>query len=55
MALRLFVYINGWSWSPMPTVDAGEAAMLAIAAGEMSEVEVAVWLREHLSPPGPDA
>jgi death on curing protein len=50
VALRLFVDVNGWSWSPMPTVDASEAVMLAIAAGEMSEAEVAVWLREHLSP-----
>ena len=55
VALRLFVDLNGWSWSPMPTLDDAERTMLAIASGEVSESEVAVWLRQHLSPPEREA
>lgn len=51
VSLRVFVELNGWSWKPIPAVDDAERAMLAIASGEMSEAEVAVWLRKHLTPP----
>jgi death-on-curing protein len=50
VALRLFVDINAWHWEPKPTVDAAEAAVLAIAAGEWDETTAANWLRGHLQP-----
>jgi death-on-curing protein len=34
VSLRLFVDINGWEWTPKPSIDEAEAAVLAIAAGE---------------------
>jgi death on curing protein len=50
VSLRLFVDINGWIWSPKPTIDDAEAAVLAIAAGEWDEKAVAGWLRQYLEP-----
>ncbi len=50
VTLRLFVDMNGWSWDPMPSVDDAERAMLAIAAGEWDQAEVAAWLRDQLVP-----
>jgi death on curing protein len=52
VALRLFIEINGWRWSPAPTVDDAERAVLAIASGAWDESEMAGWLREHLAAPG---
>jgi death-on-curing protein len=51
VALRLFVEINGWCWTTMPSVDDAEQAVLAIAAGGWDEAQTAVWLRQHLAPP----
>jgi len=48
VALRLFVEINGWSWSARPSVDDAEQVVLAIAAGEWDEDRTAEWLSEHL-------
>jgi hypothetical protein len=33
VALRMFVEIDGWSWSERPSVDEAEQVVLAIAAG----------------------
>lgn len=49
VSLRLFVEINGWAWTPMPSVDEAERAVLAIAAGEWDLPQAALWLRDHLS------
>jgi death on curing protein len=51
VALRLFVDINDWSWTPHPTVDDAEQAVLAIASGEWSESEMAAWLDKYLTAP----
>ncbi len=51
VSLRLFVAINDWSWDPVPSVDDGEWAVLAIAAGEWNEATTAGWLRAHLVKP----
>jgi death-on-curing protein len=50
VALRLFVEVNGRSWSATPSVDDAEQAMLAIASGEWREEHAATWLREHVHP-----
>lgn len=52
VTLRIFIEVNGWSWSAAPAVDDAERMMLAIASSEASEAEVALWLRTHISPPG---
>ena len=48
MAMAVFLDLNGWS------LDAGETAvvvvMLAVAAGEMLEIDFAAWVRRHLQP-----
>ena len=48
VALRLFVAINGWSWSDRPSIDEAEHVVLAIAAGERDEARTTAWLDEHL-------
>ena len=48
VALRMFVEINGWSWSERPSVDEAEQVVLAIAAGEWGEERTAEWLSEYL-------
>jgi death-on-curing protein len=59
VALRLFVELNGWAWTPYPSVDDAEAAMLSVASGEWDETAMAEWLRPRLRPtrtpasPGP--
>jgi death-on-curing protein len=47
VALRLFVELNGWSWSELPSVHEAEQAVLAIAAGEWDEDRTAEWLRTY--------
>jgi death-on-curing protein len=54
VAMRIFVEINGWEWSPRPTVDDAERAVLAIASGEWGRDQMAAWLRARLTP-SPDA
>lgn len=51
IALRLFVEINAWTWSPRPSIDDAETAVLAVAAGELDEHATADWLRHHLTSP----
>jgi death on curing protein len=51
IALRLFVEINAWSWRPTPNIDDAEQAMIAIASGDRSEDEMAVWLQSYLTAP----
>jgi death-on-curing protein len=50
VSLRLFVDINGWTWTPKPNIDEAEAAVLAIAAGEWDEAATASWLQRYLQP-----
>lgn len=50
VSLRVFVDLNGWTWSPKPDVDDAEQAVLAIAAGEWDEATTAAWLRDRLVP-----
>jgi death-on-curing protein len=54
VALRLFVEINNWSWTPSPSIDDAERAVLAIASGDWSQDQMAAWLRNHLSAPAHD-
>ncbi len=51
VALRVFVEINGWSWSNAPSVDAAERAVLAVAAGDWGVEETTRWLSAHLTGP----
>jgi death-on-curing protein len=51
VALRLFVEINEWRWTAMPSVDDAERAVLAVAGGEWDESQTASWLRGHIAPP----
>jgi death-on-curing protein len=51
VALRLFVEINDWSWTPSPSIDDAERAVLAVASGDWSQDQMAAWLRDHLSAP----
>lgn len=48
VALRMFVEINGRSWSARPSVDEAEQFVLAIAAGEWGEERAAEWLGARL-------
>lgn len=52
VALRIFVDINGWSWSSVPTIDEAERAVIAIASSEWGETEFAAWLERFLAPSG---
>ena len=48
-ALLLFIDLNDGVWDPdPPDVDQAEAAMMAVAAGEVDEDWVADWLRERI-------
>ena len=49
VALRVFIEINGWSWSTYPSVVDAEQIVLAIASGGWNEDRVAEWLGEHLA------
>lgn len=53
VTLRVFIEINEWSWSSRPSVDEAEHAVLAIAAGDWGEEEMAEWLRARLNPATP--
>ena len=49
VALVMFIDLNDGSWDPdPPDVDDAEAAMLAVAAGEVDEAWFADWLRERV-------
>lgn len=48
-ALVMFIDLNGGSWAPdPPDVDDAEHMVLAIAAGEVDEHRVAIWLRDRI-------
>jgi death-on-curing protein len=51
VALRVFVPRNSWTWSPMPSTDDAERAVLAIASGDWDETAVTNWLSRYLAPP----
>lgn len=51
VSLRLFVELNGWSWSPAPSVDDAEHAVLAVTSGEWGHEQIAAWLRARLAAP----
>ena len=48
VTLRVFIEINGWSWTTSPTVDDAEHAVLAVAAGDWDEKAMATWLRTRI-------
>lgn len=49
VTLRVFVAVNGWNWSPMPSVDDAERAVVAIASGGWGDGEMAAWLESRLT------
>jgi death on curing protein len=51
VSMRMFIDMNGWSWSRRPELDEGEETVLAIAAGELDEAQTAAWLRGYLVAP----
>ena len=51
VSMRMFIDMNGWSWSRRPAIDEGEETVLAIAAGELDEKQTATWLRGYLVEP----
>jgi death-on-curing protein len=51
VSLRLFVELNGWSWSSAPSVDEAERAVLAVTSSEWDHERTAAWLRAHLASP----
>ncbi len=51
VSMRMFIAMNGWSWSRRPELDEGEETVLAIAAGEFDEEQTASWLRNYLVAP----
>jgi death-on-curing protein len=53
-SLVMFLDLNDVQWDP-PDVDDSEAAMLAIAAGQVDETWVADWLRHQAAFPAPPA
>ena len=47
-SLVMFIDLNGGTWDPdPPDTDDAEQTMLAVASGEISEAELATWLRER--------
>ncbi len=49
-SLVLFVDLNGGLWDPdTPDIDESEQAMLAVAAGEITEQDFADWLRSRVN------
>jgi death-on-curing protein len=51
VTLRLFIDMNGWSWSPYPSIDEAECVVLSVASGKWNEERTAEWLRTHLAAP----
>jgi death-on-curing protein len=37
VTLRLFIDMNGWSWTPYPSIDEAERTVLSVASGEWNE------------------
>jgi len=45
----MFVEMNGGCWEPdPPDTDEAAVAMVAVAAKEMDEAQLAAWLRERV-------
>lgn len=54
-ALTIFIDLNNGTWNPdPPDVDDAEQAMLAVAAGEITEQDFANWLRDRVDFNQPD-
>jgi len=51
VALRMFVDINGWSWSSPRSVDDAERAVIAVTSSEWGHDELGEWLRNRITPP----
>lgn len=51
VSMRMFIDMNGWSWSRRPELDEAEETVLSIAAGELDEERTAAWLRGYLLAP----
>jgi death-on-curing protein len=51
VALRVFIELNGWSWSNYPLVEEAEHAVLAVASGEWDQAAVASWLNDRIESP----
>jgi death on curing protein len=51
VTLRLFIDMNSWRWTPYPSVDEAESAVLCVASGQWNEERTAEWLRGHLNGP----
>ena len=48
-SLLMFVEMNGGRWEPdPPDTDEAVSAMVAVAANEMDEAQLAAWLRERV-------
>jgi len=50
VATRLFIEINEWTWTIMPSVDDAERAVLSVASVKWSVRELAAWLAKHVEP-----
>lgn len=48
VSLRVFVELNGWSWSNYPSVEEAESFVLAVAAGQVGERQASEWLAVRL-------
>jgi death-on-curing protein len=48
VTLRLFVEMNSWRWTVVPSVDEAERVMLSIAGGEWDEKQISAWLRDRI-------
>ena len=54
-ALTIFIDLNGGTWNPdPPDVDDAEQAMLAVAAGEITEQDFSNWLQDRVEFNKPD-
>lgn len=51
VSLRMFVEVNGWTWSSYPDINDAESTVLAISASDLDEVGTAAWLQRFLAPP----
>lgn len=48
-SLTLFLDLNGYQWTPEPPdVPSTEAVIVSIAAGAVSEDDVARWISQHI-------
>lgn len=50
VSMRMFIELNGWGWIDRPSIDEAEALVLAVAAGERDEQQIADWLAPRIGP-----